>query len=415
MAKERKYTVTLTNEERKLCQKAAKQTTSTVVRSRYLILIAADSNHAKKSLTYEDIANKTGTTVPTVINTLKRFCTGGILEATVTKRNPKSDSARLKVDGELEARIVAKACTKPPDGYSRWTLDMLEEAICIILQENPSFNVDSVDRSTIGRALKRNDLRPHVTDYWCIPPEEDAEFVANMEDILDIYQTPFDPKRPLWCMDEKPYQLLDEVRQPLPMRPGDPTKVDSEYVRDGTCSVFCFIQPHHGTIHAEVEETRTAVDWANKIKYLVDTIEPDAEKIVLVMDNLNVHSISSLYKAFPPEEARRIAKKLEVHYTPKHGSWLDIAEIAINIITRECLNRRIPGIEKLREEVTAWLTKYNQNPTSINWQFTTEKARIKLKRLYPNIDKAYEARDKRAMEKYKKVEKTEATDEEKQE
>ena len=257
----------------------------------------------------------------------------------------------------------------------------------------------SLSRSTVCRILQRNEIRPHLSEYWCIPPEEDAEFVANMEDILDLYQMPYDPKRPLWCMDEKPYQLLGESRDPIPMRPGDTKKIDSEYVRNGTASIFCFIQPHTGKIFHFAEETRTAVDWAEKIRYLVNEVEPDAEKIILVMDNLNTHTIASLYKAFPPEEARGIASKLEVHYTPKHGSWLDIAEIGINIITRECLDRRIENIDVLRSELKEWNDAYDKDPSPINWQFTTADARIKLRRLYPDITKFREDRDNRRLAK----------------
>lgn len=172
-------------------------------------------------------------------------------------------------------------------------------------------------------------------------------------------------------------------------------EIDSEYIRNGTVSVFCFIQPHTGRIVHSVEETRTAVDWAEKIRCLVDEIEPDAEKIILVMDNLNIHSISSLYKAFAPEEARRIARKLEVHYTPKHGSWLDIAEIGINIMTRECLDRRIPDIETLRKELKEWNDAYNENPSPVNWQFQTSDSRIKLKKLYPDIEVIRKQREER--------------------
>lgn len=229
----------------------------------------------------------------------------------------------------------------------------------------------------------------------CIPPKEDADFVACMEDILDVYQMPYDPKYPLWCMDEKPFQLLGEAREPLPMRPGDVTKFDSDYKRNGTVSIFCFIQPHTGRIVHAVEPTRTAVDWAEKIRFLVDTVAPEAEKITLVMDNLNTHNIASLYKAFPPAEARRIARKLDVHYTPKHGSWLDIAEIGINIMTRECLNRRIPGIKELCTELRAWNDAYNEDPSPVNWQFSAVDSRTKLRSLYPDIDRFRSERDER--------------------
>jgi len=305
-------------------------------------------------------------------------------------RNPNSDTSRLKVTGDVEAKIIATACSPAPEGRIRWTLNLLYNQMTVVLEDNVS-----ISRATIGRTLVKNDLRPHLSEYWCIPPTEDAEFVANMEDILDVYHQPYNPDCPLWCMDEKPYQILGERREPLPMRPGDIAKTDSEYVRNGTVSIFCFVQPHSGRILHAVEPTRTAVDWAEKIKYFADEVEPNAKKIILVMDNLNTHSIASLYKAFPPEEARRIARRLEVHYTPKHGSWLDIAEIGINVMTRECLNRRIPSIEALRQELKVWNAEYDKDPSPVNWQFVAEDSRIKLKSLYPDIDKNRRERDER--------------------
>lgn len=204
-----------------------------------------------------------------------------------------------------------------------------------------------------------------------------------MEDVLDVYELPYNPARPVVCMDEKPYQLLGDAREPLPMRPGNKQKIDSEYVRNGTCSIFAFIEPLGGKHHVSVREHRTATDWAEEIKYLSDVMYPDAEKIILIMDNLNTHKPASLYKAFPPEEARRILKRLEIHYTPKHGSWLDIAEIELNIMTRQCLDRRIDNITDLRFELAAWETERNNKHATVNWQFKTVDARIKLKSLYP--------------------------------
>ena len=168
-------------------------------------------------------------------------------------------------------------------------------------------------------------------------------------------------------MDEKPYQFLGEARQPLPMRPGDDQKIDSEYVRNGTCSIFAFIEPLGGKRHVSVRERRTATDWAEEIKYLSDVLYPDAEKIVLVMDNLNTHKAASLYKKYPAEEARRIIKRLEIHYTPKHGSWLDIAEIELNVMTRQCLSRRIDNIGELRTELAAWEVERNSIQATVNW------------------------------------------------
>ena len=405
MGRPRSYRIVLESEERKAIRHLRRKTKSVNKSVRYDILLEADESCWKKNetKTYKDIAAKTGACVNTVIDTLRKYCDEGIAAAVTPKRNPNSDTARLKATGEIEAQIIAKACGKAPEGRSRWTLTLLAEEMTVVLED---MNI-SLSRATIGRVLKKNKLRPHLNEYWCIPPKEDAEFVAAMEDVLDIYQQPYDPKRPLWCMDEKPFQLLGESREPLPMRPGDVAKVDSEYVRNGTASIFCFIQPHTGEIRHFVEPTRTAVDWAEKIKYLVDEIEPDAEKIVLVMDNLNTHCVSSLYKAFPPSEARRIARKLEVHYTPKHGSWLDIAEIGINIMTRECLNRRIGGIDKLKEELKEWNEDYNRKSSPINWQFQSSDSRVKLKSLYPDIDKFREDRDVRRNKKLESLTETE--------
>jgi hypothetical protein len=204
-----------------------------------------------------------------------------------------------------------------------------------------------------------------------------------MEDILDIYEMPYDPERPVVCMDEKPYQLLGEVREPLPMRLDDDKKIDSEYKREGTCSIFVFNEPLAGTRHVNVHKRRTAQDWAEEIKNLVDIEYPDVEKIVLVMDNLNTHTVASLYKTYLPSEARRIAKRLEIHYTPKHGSWLNMAEIELNVMTRQCLSRRINNIDTLRKELGAWEVERNEQTAGISWHFKTSDAREKLISLYP--------------------------------
>ena len=206
-----------------------------------------------------------------------------------------------------------------------------------------------------------------------------------MEDIPDVYETPRDPNRPLVCMDEKPYQLLGEAREPLPMRPGDCIKIDSEYVRNGTCSIFVFAAPLEGIRHVSVLAHRTALDWAEQIKYLCDEMFPEANKIVLVMDNLNTHKPSSLYKRFHPEEARRLLRRLEIHYTPKHGSWLNNAEIELNIMTRQCLARRIENIDVLCAQLNAWECHRNDCGATVRWQFKTSDARTKLISLCPTF------------------------------
>lgn len=207
-----------------------------------------------------------------------------------------------------------------------------------------------------------------------------------MEDVLDVYEMPYNAQKPVVCMDEKPFQLLGEAREPLPMRPGDDMKTDSEYIRNGTCSIFVFTEPLGGIRHTSVRAQRRAIDWAEEIKYLVDVMYPNAEKIVLVMDNLNTHAIASLYKRFPAPEARRIAKSLEIHYTPKHGSWLDIAEIELNVMTRQCLSRRINDIGLLRKELAAWESRRNKEISKIIWHFTAHNAREKLLSLYPKFE-----------------------------
>jgi len=206
-----------------------------------------------------------------------------------------------------------------------------------------------------------------------------------MEDVLAVYERPYNDKCPVVCMDEKPYQLLDEAREPIPMKPGDIRHEDSEYVRNGTCSIFIFTEPLKSWRRTAVLEHRTRVDWAEQIRILLEEDYPDTPKICLVMDNLNTHNISSLYAAFPPDKAFALAQRLEIHYTPKHGSWLDIAEIELSVMERQCLGRRIPDIQSLRNELSSWSTSRNDANRSVDWQFTTADARIHLKRLYPII------------------------------
>ena len=222
---------------------------------------------------------------------------------------------------------------------------------------------------------------------WCIPPKQNAEFAAKMEDVLEVYSRPFNSKRPVVCMDEKPFQLLDEHLTPIPMSPKNHTlKYDSEYIRKGSCSIFMFTEPLAGWRKAHALPRRTATDWAKQIKWLVDEQYKKAEKIVLVMDNLNIHNISSLYKAFPPAEAFRISQKLEIHYTPKHGSWLDIAEIELSALSLQALlHERIPSVEALNDVLKKWDVKRNKDQKGVDWQFTAEDARTKLRHIYPEI------------------------------
>ena len=206
-----------------------------------------------------------------------------------------------------------------------------------------------------------------------------------MEDVLELYREPYDSARPVVCMDETSKQLVGETRIPIPAEPCRPRRVDYEYERHGTADVFLFTEPLGNWRCVEVTATRTRVDWAMQIKNLVDVCYPEATVIRLVVDNLNTHSLGSLYEAFPPEEARRIAAKLEIHYTPKHGSWLNIAEIELRVLTVQCLNRRIPDAGMLCRQVDAWETRRNASDARVDWQFTSDDARIHLKRLYPRF------------------------------
>jgi hypothetical protein len=216
-----------------------------------------------------------------------------------------------------------------------------------------------------------------------IPPEQDGEFVARMEDVLDVYCRPYDARFPVLCVDEQPRQLIKETRATLPASPGRRARFDYEYERNGTATVFMASEPLAGRRKASVRERRTAVDWAREIRELLDVDYPSAEKVVLVCDNLNTHKLGSLYEAFEPEEARRLARRLEIHCTPKHGSWLNIAEVELSALARQCLSRRMPDIGALAREVKTWEQARNANRKTVDWQFKTEDARIKLKRLYP--------------------------------
>ena len=218
---------------------------------------------------------------------------------------------------------------------------------------------------------------------WVIPPDCDAAFVAAMEDVLEVYCRPRDPRRPVVCLDEASKQLFMEVRVPIPMKPGQPARRDYEYERNGTANMFMIFAPLEGVRHVKVTERRTAKDYAQILKDAADIYWSDADKIILVNDNLNTHKPASLYQAFPAEEARRLVERFEWHYTPKHASWLDMAESELSVLARQCLARRIPDIQTLKREIAAWEAERNKHHAKADWQFTSADARIKLKQLYP--------------------------------
>jgi len=218
-----------------------------------------------------------------------------------------------------------------------------------------------------------------------IPPERSAEFVAQMEEVLDVYHRPYDPKRPMVTFDELHKQLIGEAREPIPAKPGQLERYDYEYVRNGSANIFMVFEPLSSRRITKVTDRRTRVDWAHIVRDLVDVHYAEAEMVVIVLDNLNTHSIASLYEAFEPEQARRIARKIELHSTPKHGSWLNMAEIELSVLSRQCLDRRIADKATLDAEVSAWTEKRNAAGATVRWQFTTDDARVKLHRLYPSF------------------------------
>jgi hypothetical protein len=225
-----------------------------------------------------------------------------------------------------------------------------------------------------------------LSKQWCIPPKANAEFVCKMEDVLEVYRRPYDPKRPVVCLDEASKQLIGEVATPVPAAPGQVGHYDYEYVRKGVANLFTISEPLAGQREVEVTDRRTKKDYALCLRKIADELYAEAEVIVLVQDNLNTHSPASLYEAFEPAEAWRLMNRFEVHYTPKHGSWLNMAEIEVGVLSRQCLARRIDNVDVLRRQVTTWKTNRNAASTKVNWQFTTADARTKLRKLYPSLE-----------------------------
>ncbi len=239
-----------------------------------------------------------------------------------------------------------------------------------------------MSRETVRRRLAENDLKPWRKDMWCIP-KVDAEYVARMEDVLDLYGEASNPKRPVVCFDESPSQLIGEERLPIPAAPGQLERYDFEYRRNGTVNLFVFLDAHRPWRKVKVTDRRTARDFAEYMRDLTDLHFPEAERIRVVLDNLSTHSAAALYQVLPPAEARRVLRRLEFHYTPKHASWLNMIEIEIGVLRRQCLDRRIAEREKLATEIDAWERQRNASGARINWMFSTEQARDKMARAYP--------------------------------
>ena len=373
------YLVTLTEHQRiSLRQRVAAGNAPARDLLHARILLKADEGPHGPAWTDAAISTALEVSTSTIERVRKRLVEQG-LEAAIRRRPPRREYRR-KLDGEHEAHLVALACTPPPVGRRRWTVRLLADKVVELRY------IDGVSYETVRQVLKKNRLKPWLTKRWCIPPEQSGAFVWRMEDVLDVYCRPYDPKRPQICLDEASKQLLADARPGQPAAPDRVKREDYEYERGGVCNLFLWCEPLRGQRHVTVTERRTKVDWAHVIKDMVDVHYPDAERIVLVLDNLNTHTPAALYEAFPPAEAKRLTDKLEIHHTPKHGSWLNIAEIELSTMSGQCLNRRIPDREALAREVAAWEKERNALGGPVKWRFTTEDARVKLKQLYPSID-----------------------------
>ena len=335
------------------------------------ILLAADAGSSD-----DEIATLVVVGGSTVYRTKRRFVEGNLELALSEAPRP---GAERKLTGKEEALLIATACSKAPEGRSRWTLELLGDAL-VGLTEHASLS-----RETVRRRLAENNLKPWRRDMWCIP-KVDAAYVAAMEDVLDLYAEEPDSDRPVICFDESPTQLIGEVRQPIPSKPGQLERYDCEYRRNGTANLFVFLDVHKPWRKVKVTKRRTSVDFAECMRELTDSHYPKAKKIRVVLDNLSTHSPASLYKAFPPAEARRVLKRLEFHFTPKHASWLNMVEIEIGVLVSQCLSRRIESYDKLTIETAAWEKQRNNSSTKIKWMFTAEKARTKMGRAYPKLE-----------------------------
>jgi len=353
------------------------------------ILLKTNDGDLKHKKTDREIAEMFSISPTTVNQIRKKYATEG-LDAALARQTRLNAPILSKITGDFEAQVIASALSPAPKGKARWTLRLLAEH-CMEKQY-----VVSISHSSIGEMLNTNEVKPHLSKYWCIPKEGNADFVMHMEDVLSVYKRPYNPDIPVICMDEKPIQLLADARDRIAAKPlrldpdteivkhGEVEKVDSEYVRHGTASIFMFTEPLGKWRHVVARERRTKGDYAYMMKLISDKFYPTVEKIIAVSDNLNTHTATSFYEAFSPEIARRLTEKFEFHYTPKHGSWLNIAESELSSLARQCLgNKRISSLHELNELLSAWELDRNTRQKGVNWRFSTEDARIKLKRLYP--------------------------------
>ncbi|QTE23612.1 IS630 family transposase [Polaribacter cellanae] len=375
----KKYTITLTKEERKDLEQIISKGkhSSQIYRNAYILLNKDEGAYSDSiKVTNQEVSKVLKIAMRTIDRIKKRFVEEGF-EACLS-RKPTTRVYERKIDGDREAKLISIACSEPPQGMAKWSLRLLADKMVELNY------VDSLSHETVRSVLKKNELKPWRVKGWVIPPIQNADFVANMEHVLDVYKRPYCSKHPVVCMDESPKQLIDEIKDSIKLKDGSKI-VDYEYKRNGVCNIFMANEPFSGKRIVKITERKTKKDWALFVKDIAEQYK-EAEKITLVMDNLNTHKASSLYQTFKPEQAKQLWDRFEFVYTPKYGSWLNMAEIELNVLNGQCLNRRIDHIETVKTEVGAWVKYRDQKQATINWQFTTKDSCIKLKRLYPTLN-----------------------------
>jgi transposase len=369
----KKYRVRLTKRQRK---KLKKLSHSGVISARKLnraqVLLLSDEGRPTGRKTDQQIAEILEISKATVVRLRRQFVQEGF-EASL---NEKARSGRPdQLSGLDKVAVTALACTKPPVGYANWSLRLLADKLVELEL------VDTISHTSVKDVLKKNKLKPHLKRQWCLG-KLTTLFLWRMEQILTLYELPYDPKRPLICVDERPCQLIGDVLVPIPMEPGKAKRESYQYKRNGVCTVFMAFEPLTGWRYVQVRKQRTKVDYAHFMQDVADRFA-QADLIKVVQDNLNTHNAGSFYQAFTPEHAFGLAQRFEMVYTPTKASWLNMVEIELSILSKQCLDRRIADIDTLEREVLAWVEQRNQQRATVNWQFTKEAARDKFKKFYP--------------------------------
>jgi len=376
MSRTKKYQVHLTDEEHKTLQKfvsSGQKNAREITRARILLL----ANEGKKD---HEIVITLGISRRTITSIRQKYAQKNfeyILD--VLKDAPRSGRP-IQIDSRVQANITMIACSDPPEGSARWTLHMIADKLVKL------DIIDSISHESVRMALKKNRLKPWLSEQWCIG-QITGSYLWHMEDVLDQYEMPYDPLRPQICFDERPCFLIEDVGAIIPMSPGKVKRYHYEYKKNGSCCLFLAFEPHTGFRYVEVRDRRTAVDYAEFMKHLLQRYYPHAEVIRLVQDNLNTHTPGSFYEILPPQQAFELSKRFELHYTPKKGSWLNMAEIELAAFSKQCLDRRIGDVGLLTKEVLACAHKRNLQKRTVHWTFAKQDSRKKLERHYFNVKK----------------------------